>query len=60
MTEEDLLFKRKKILHTVRSCPKCGNTEGILNMPGMGISYYFCPVCDKKDAKKHKERKHGK
>lgn len=41
--------RRKRIDEKIhRSCPKCGNNEGVLVLPGMGLTFYYCPKCDDK------------
>jgi len=40
--------KREKILKVTKKCPKCGNVDGLICLPGAGMTYYFCPACDKK------------
>lgn len=53
MKVEDIMLKRK-VLKTIKSCPKCHNTKGIISIPGTGTIFYFCPKCDKQNKKKEK------
>lgn len=39
--------KEIKLIH---SCPKCGNTEGLMVIPGSGMKFYYCPACYKDKA----------
>jgi len=34
-----------KILETIHVCPKCGNKEGLIVIPGQGVKFYYCPMC---------------
>lgn len=34
--------KEVKVVHT---CPKCGNTEGLITIAGTGSRFYYCPAC---------------
>jgi len=48
MNPDEIKAKRKKPLKKVKKCPKCGNTEGIITIPGSDTVYYMCPVCSPK------------
>jgi ssDNA-binding Zn-finger/Zn-ribbon topoisomerase 1 len=39
-----------KILKTIHVCPKCGNEEGLIVIPGSGMKFYYCPACPKQKA----------
>ena len=54
------MFKHKqKNIRNVKACPKCGNTDGIISIPGMGSTFYYCPKCPNKKPKIPKEVKRG-
>lgn len=49
-------MEHHKHVKTIPSCPKCGNEEGLIVIPGQGVKFYYCPVCyTDKDKKKEEE-----
>ncbi len=55
MQYDDMRSKRKHKLKHISVCPKCGNTDHIMSIPGTGRTYYFCPMCYKNKNKNKKE-----
>jgi len=59
MKMDDMFKHKQKNIRNVKACPKCGNTDGIISIPGMGSTFYYCPKCPNKKPKIPKEVKRG-
>ena len=36
---------RKHSTNLTRTCPKCGNTDDVIVLAGVGSKFFFCPKC---------------